>query len=286
MRRLLFISIGCVLFLPQVGCRSARVERLSESFLSLTTIRLGESCHTIPTKHKLVRDQLVVHSDFALPEQHRLVDQLAAQRRVLSEKLGLEPTDEPIHVFLFDSDVAYYDFIGKRFPDFPARRALFVETDTQLTVYAHWGDHVAEDLRHEVAHGYLHASVSNLPLWLDEGLAEYFEVQREQQGLNRPHVELLTELLQSSTWQPDLVRLEQLRSAGEMTQQDYAESWAWVHFLLETSDERRQILTQYLAELRENGSAETLSHRLAKHLTRAELTLVEHVENLWQAAGG
>ncbi len=44
-------------------------------------------------------------------------------------------------------------------PSFPARRAFFVETDTRLAVYAYWGDRIAEDLRHEVAHGYLHACV-------------------------------------------------------------------------------------------------------------------------------
>ena len=76
-------------------------------------------------------------------------------------------------------------FFRDRYPDFPKRRAFFVETDTQLAVYAQWGDRVAEDLRHEVAHGYLHAIVPSIPLWLDEGLAEYFEVPRGQNGLNR-----------------------------------------------------------------------------------------------------
>jgi hypothetical protein len=68
-------------------------------------------------------------------------------------------------------------------PNLPRRRAFFVETDTRLSVYAYWGDRVAEDLRHEVVHGYLHAVVPHLPLWLDEGLAEYFEVPRGLSGL-------------------------------------------------------------------------------------------------------
>ena len=38
-------------------------------------------------------------------------------------------------------------------PGFPERRAIFVETDVELSVYAHWGEAIAEDLRHEVAHG-------------------------------------------------------------------------------------------------------------------------------------
>ncbi len=30
-------------------------------------------------------------------------------------------------------------------------------------------------------------------------------------------------------WRPNLERLEQLDSAGAMTQDDYAEAWAWTH---------------------------------------------------------
>ena len=62
------------------------------------------------------------------------------------------------------------------------RRAFFVETDTQLSVYAQWGDRVAEDLRHEVTHGYLHAVVPNVPLWIDEGLAEFLRGSARSTG--------------------------------------------------------------------------------------------------------
>ena len=70
---------------------------------------------------------------------------------------------------------------------------------------------MAEDLRHEVAHGYLHAVVPNLPLWLDEGLAEYFEVPRGLDGVNRPHVDRACRRAWPTTGGPNLARLEQLR---------------------------------------------------------------------------
>jgi len=231
-------------------------------------------------QHRFVREQLVLHSDFPLPEQHRLVEELALQRALLSEKLLLPPTDEPIHIYLFAEDTAYYHFLNQRFPGFPARRAIFVETDVELSVYAHWGDHVAEDLRHEVAHGYLHASVPRLPLWLDEGLAEYFEVGRGLRGVNRPHVELLSAQANLANWKPDLARLEQLTSAAEMTQQDYAEAWAWVHYLLESGDDKANLLTDYLADLRQGATETTLSARLEKRLAGPTLAMAEHVELL------
>src|SRR5262245_49876186 len=55
----------------------------------------------LPEQSSVVRDQLVINSDFGLPKQHRLLDELAAQRLDLSQRLQLPPTDEPIHVYLF-----------------------------------------------------------------------------------------------------------------------------------------------------------------------------------------
>lgn len=232
---------------------------------------------TVPFEHQLVRDQLVLHSDFPLPEQHRLIDELLAARSTVCDKLGLTPSDEPIHIYLFADEESYYDFLQLRFPSFQNRRAIFVETDVSLSVYAHWGDHIAEDLRHEVVHGYLHASVPNLPLWIDEGLAEYFEVARGRHGLNESHLKYLSN---QKNLQFDLVRLEQLHAAEEMTQQDYAESWAWIHFLLESGDDKRMLLTDYLADLRQNTATPSLSARLQKQLAAPELTVAEHLRML------
>ena len=142
----------------------------------------------LPDRHDVFLDQLVVHSNFELPGQHRLLQELNAQRTDLSSKLALPISDEPVHVYLFADAERFGQFMQRRYPNFPQRRAFFVETDTKLAVYAHWGDRVAEDLRHEVAHGYLHAVVQNLPLWLDEGLAEYFEsASRKSRLESRAH---------------------------------------------------------------------------------------------------
>jgi hypothetical protein len=232
-----------------------------------------------PANASVVRDQLVIHSDWQLPSQHRMIEELCQQRWDLLNKLSLPPSNEPIHVYLFDNSDRFNAFMRLHYPDFPARRAFFVETDTRLAVYAHWGDRVAEDLRHEVSHGYLHSVIPNLPLWLDEGLAEYFEVPRGHAGLNRPHVDELVNRLPTG-WRPDLRRLESLTQVNEMTQIHYAESWLWVHFLLETSRERQELLRGYLARLRGNGTAEPLSFELRRTHPHPEGALLDYLQNL------
>jgi hypothetical protein len=237
----------------------------------------------LPQRNSLVLDQLVIFSNSPLPQHHRLLEELQLQRALLSNTLNLRVSDEPINVYLFPTSDELEAYMRVHFPELPPRRAFFVESDTRLTVYAYWGDRVAEDLRHEVAHGYLHAVVPHLPLWLDEGLAEYFEVPRGSRGLNRPHVdELAAEMARG--WRPSLERLETLSNTGEMTQSHYAESWAWIHFMLETTPERRALLQSYLQSLVAGVQPEPLSARLRRGDPNLEQQLRDHLAVLRQAA--
>jgi len=233
-----------------------------------------------PEEFTVARGQLVFHSDFPLPANHRLLEELIARRADLEERLGLPGSDEPIHIYLFENAADFKEFVHAHHPDFPPRRAFFLETDTRLQVYAQWGDRVAEDLRHEVTHGYLHSVISDAPLWLDEGLAEYSEAPRGQHGLNRDHLRYLGEQIRQGLWQPDLARLERIDPSRDLTQAEYAESWAWVHFLLESSPERAAALRDYLASLRRKGAAEPVSARIARFDVDPGQALVAHVVGL------
>jgi len=235
---------------------------------------------TLPDRYLVVRDQLVFYSDFPLASHHRLLEELLAERGDLCGQLALPVSNEPIHIYLFETAQRFEAFMRLRHPNYPQRRAFFLETDTRLEVYAQWGDRVAEDLRHEVAHGYLHSVVPSLPMWLDEGLAEYFEVPRGSHGLNRDHLNQLAERLAHGRWQPNLVRLEGLDPAVDMGSGDYAESWAWVHFLLETCPEHRDWLRDHLRQLRERGSVAPLSAHLNRMFNRPEEALVAHIRYL------
>jgi hypothetical protein len=231
----------------------------------------------MPNEYQTVREQLVLHTDFPLAAHHRLVEELILRRGDLCRHLGLPVSDEPINIYLFNGDDDYNQFVRTRYPRLPARRAFFVETDTHLAVYARWGDRISEDLRHEVTHGYLHAVVPGLPLWLDEGLAEYYETPRGRQGLNEQHLTWFRQQMAHGSWHPDLVRLEQLTPTADMNQADYAEAWAWAHFLLESAPERRDVLRAYLADLRQEGQAEPISSRLRRIGGDPAPALVEHL---------
>ncbi len=208
----------------------------------------GSRSAELPDRRKVTRDSLVFHTNFYFPRRHRLIEELLAKRSNIKSILGLTPSDETIHIFLFQDQQKFRRFLTEQHPSFPDRRAFFLRSSTNLMVYAHWNARVAEDLRHEVTHAYLHSVVPEVPLWLDEGIAEYFEVPTSERGLNRDHLDYLVAENESGRWQPDLERLESLRQAGEMSQLDYAESWLWIHFLVHRNEKTLGLLQSYLQQ--------------------------------------
>jgi len=240
----------------------------------------------LPDGSGFTAGQLVVHADFSLAARHRLIRDLESLRVDVSQELDLPISDEPVHLYLFGSQERYDAYAAARFPGFPARRAFFVETDTSLTVYACWQDRIAEDLRHETTHGYVHAVMPGVPLWIDEGLAEFFELPRSAGGRHREHVRHLQTRLLEGTWSPDLARLESLVTAAALSQDDYAEAWAWTHWLLRSSPDRRRLLRTFLADVRfDAAAAAPLSVRLVRATEHGSLAacaaaLTEHIGGL------
>ena len=234
----------------------------------------------LPQKREVVRGQLVIHSDFHLPRRHRLLDELEARRSDITEALNIPISDEQIHIYLFANEPTFTDYMKRKHPLFPNRRAFFMKDDASLMVFAWWGSRVAEDLRHEVTHGYVHSAVNDIALWLDEGIAEYFETPRVNQGFNSPHFFLLLEKYDAGQWQPNLPRLESLHKAGKLTQMDYAESWLWVHYLLHHDADSSKLIKQHLEEVRlDPAKAKPLAELLTES-GRDATELLSHLEYL------
>lgn len=213
-----------------------------------------------------VAEPLVFEGEGAPNPGDPLVRELRELQGTISRQLELAPSSRTVHVHVFPDDPSYREFAGRTFPELADRRALFVEASGRLHVFTRWGEETAEDLRHEVTHGYLHASLAGLPLWLDEGLAEYYEVAPGGGGWNLPHAESLASLYAIRAWHPNLERLESLDRPGAMKQLDYAEAWAWTYWLLHGPEEARQVLREYLIDAETELPSPPLSVRLAARL--------------------
>ncbi|HEY4816133.1 MAG TPA: DUF1570 domain-containing protein [Candidatus Acidoferrum sp.] len=117
-------------------------------------------------------------------------------------------------------------------------------------------------LYHEYTHALLHLNFTGLPLWLDEGLAEFYgnsqlgEKESTVGTIDNTHLYILGQhkLLPIET----LLNVE--HSSAHYNEADrasvfYAESWALVHYLMLDPDARqRQLLKNFFAVWDKNGS--------------------------------
>ncbi len=270
---------------------TGRVARLrSGAAIILAAVAVAVSmcsgCQTVdravalPIRYSVPGDQLLVLSDFKLQKDHELIRELNGLREQVTSILDLPVKRDPVVVYLFNNETEYRRYMNATYPRLPPRSAYFVGTSTELAVYTHWGQNVREDLRHEYTHGLLHAGLKRVPLWLDEGLAEYFEVAGPKPGgMNHDYAEHLAQAV-ASGWRPDLKRLENLDDSGQMKRADYQESWAWVHFFLNSTPQAKSALVTYLAELRTNPHPKLISHRLRADIPEYDSQFVTYLSQL------
>jgi Protein of unknown function (DUF1570) len=148
----------------------------------------------------------------------------------------------------------------------------------ELLVYTYWGngDRIQQDLRHELTHALLHSVLKDVPLWLDEGLAEYFEIPKTKTAVNLEHMKQLRHG-PSGPVQGDLNRLEQMTQVDQMSPAEYREAWAWVHLMLHSNDDARKVLVSYLKELRSTKNPGPLRPRLTTVFPSPETALTRHL---------
>ena len=223
-----------------------------------------------------------VYTNAPIAPSAPVVSSLLELERDLATNLGLRVAADgpPVEVYVLKDREAFTHFLTFYYPELPPRRAFFLAQGPRRFVYTYYNDRLDEDLRHEATHALLHAAVGDLPLWLDEGLAEYFEGPDERQGLNPEHLARLPDDVKAG-WRPDLARLETLTNVREMSPRDYREAWAWVHYLLNEPGPGRPALLAFLHDLKaQPPNPPLLADRLAKTDLAAGQRVVSHLEKL------
>ena len=223
--------------------------------------------------------QFVFYADVPLEPSDPLFRELDELPERIQRELRLPAGNNIVQVYLFDSQEKYESYMRDRFPWLPARRAYFVSDGKRpnaaedLQVYTWMGEHLRTDLRHELTHAILHTVLAGVPLWLDEGLAGFFEQPPANDGLNPDHLDKL----RRGGFTPDLARLENVKLVADMEKPEYREAWAWVHFCLRGDDRARAVLHDYLQQLRANPAPGLLSPKLRAAVTDPKASLFEHL---------
>jgi tetratricopeptide (TPR) repeat protein len=130
------------------------------------------------------------------------------------------------------------------------------------------GDNPFHALYHEYTHALLHLNFAALPLWLDEGLAEFYgnsklgEEESRAGKIDESHLYILSQkkLLPIET----LLNVEQgspYYNEADQASVFYAEAWAVVHYLmLDPEAQREELLKKFIAAL-DKGATQTEAAR-------------------------
>jgi Protein of unknown function (DUF1570) len=261
------------------GCNTLR-------FASLTGDRSDRDPGPAVATQKSFRiSQFVFQADFDVPRNVPIFQELGNLREQVYKELQLPPSNTLVKVQLFEDRDRYERFMQAKYPDLPKRRAFFVAQPhalgggEDLLVYTYWGERIQQDLRHELTHALLHSVLKDVPLWLDEGLAEYYEVPAGWNGINPEHVKHL-HVDAKTPFHADLARLEDFNEVQQMTPAEYREAWAWVHLMLRDTPDSKRVLVGYLRELRTNSKPSALRPRLAALYPSLETALARHLAQL------
>ena len=193
---------------------------------------------------------VVVQANFPLTEIASILDEINMLQHDLTRYIGVPAPREKIELCLFKDESSYMEFLREFFPRAPRdRRALYVKLDNKPgTLMVQKSKDFEVDLRHEMTHAIVHASISRVPIWLDEGLAKYFEVPPQDRANNHPY---MTQIRRNARLGnvPFLDRLARLETIDDMGAREYRDSWAWTHFLIHRSPETHRLLAAYLQML-------------------------------------
>ena len=197
-----------------------------------------------------------------------LMDEIQATMGDMQEILGLSELSAPTRIHIYASQYELEKEIRKRSRLLPYRRAYFFDDSKgkELCILVKHTDYIAYDLRHACTHAFIHSHCPDAPLWLDEGLAEYFEPTRTEQGYQPRHINRLMRMVNTSQWKPNLNRLNKLDKSVvyDLTVEQYAESWLWAHFLINYSDQSRLLLKSWLKDYENLETPPPLSEQLLK----------------------
>ncbi len=219
----------------------------------------------------------LIRSEFALRDVAELVSDLGDLQADVERLLKLKCEPKEIQIHLFRSRSTYNDYLSKRVPDGTRRQALFVQGTDAGRIYAYRQRNLDTDVRHETTHALLHTALPYVPIWLDEGIAEYFEASPGLREKHHPHRGELQRAIFFG-WKPGIEKLESKRDMLEMKAGDYRDAWGVIHFILHGPPAAREALAAYFEEVQSGKAPTPLSQHLRRRIPDLDRQIIEHLK--------
>lgn len=255
----------------QSVCLWCRVVPLA--LLALLVARVGSAADDWADVR--VAGAFICRADFSLQGSGALLDDLAQLQDDLVRVLGVPPAQERVELYLFRGESGYRQYLAAFFPEVPYRRALYIKRGGPGVVLAFSSKELGTDLRHECTHALLHAVLPMVPLWLDEGLAEFFEVSPSDRAYGSPHLSKVRWNARFGV-KTAISKLEKKGGVAEMHGVDYRDAWAWVHFMLYGSPDAHGELVLYLRDISNGVPPGSMEARLEGRIPGLDRAYLSH----------
>jgi hypothetical protein len=189
----------------------------------------------------------------------------------------------------------------------PSTRALVINADargSETNKYGFSADAI-DTILHEGFHQFIHMFIPHLPMWFDEGLAEYFGpsrfigkgklkigvVLKHDKGGFETRFEVIKGAIEEgiplAPWSLKKFMSEDNKdfTSGDRSQVNYAQAWSLIHFLFHSKSfgkKGKKLIKQYFKILRTGKSpAEAHKETFAKlNLEKLEMAWKQYVLNL------
>ncbi len=204
------------------------------------------------SKHYLVATDM--DRSLAFEAANELESAFAMYRRDLAQVSGTEA--RRFRVFLFSGEAGYKSFCQDLLGQEPEDTAgLYSPELEQLLI---WNVPIRAQfirtIRHEGLHQYLDRVMADPPRWLNEGLAEYYETVRLENGVSKdgdPHLDHMQLWRYPSVGWVPLEEFVAMSSAefDRDTSLHYAEAWGLVHFLRRGEDPAPRLFQELIEQL-------------------------------------
>lgn len=209
------------------------------------------------------------------------IDRLISLPEEIQTKLGMAFATTPfhatpIHVIVLADQQEFESYVQRHYPGLKSSRAMFIRDRGPGVVLTWWHPQWLMDSRHEVTHAFLHSRNIAIPLWLDEGLAEYFE----HNGLGSDHPVHAGPIRAQLRFGQiaDLEEQEKWSTHAQLTAEQYRDAWGTVAFLMHHSDASKDEFLAYLEDLFSDRATGLLSYRMRRAVPRWREAYIKHYQ--------
>jgi hypothetical protein len=236
------------------------------AFLVLTSASFGQDTFTqqgsIDRQSRWqAQEQLEQFHVYSTVPLDQLKQQLTSLKRLsmqIEETLQIKLASSPIHIVILEDQDALSRYAARITPEAPSRRALYLRHRGPGLVLTYSHSDWIRDARHECTHALLDASGLALPVWQDEGLAEYFETVGNDPTRHSAHLQGLRSEVRYGQI-VDMERLERLPNHQELDSKEYRDAWGAIVMLLHSSESSRKMYQAYLRDQQSKRATRLLS---------------------------